>query len=147
MLRSRPPRRRRRSGLLFPGRAFARARRAVSVRRGAWQYGVRAIGRPCGASLVVVALDCVFVVVDELGEDATECVEVSFGEGVDEVVLDSYFVWWPNLFEPGATMASEGDVEAPSVVRVEVPANEPVVFHAIKHAGEAAATERVAQHH
>jgi hypothetical protein len=103
-------------------------------------------GRVFG-SFVVVMLDRVFVDVDELGEDATECVEVSLCEGIDEVVLDAFFVWWPYLFEACSTLASEGDVEPPSVVRVEVPANEPVVFHAIKHAGEAAATERVAQQH
>ena len=92
-------------------------------------------------------VDCVFVDVDQLAEDATECVEVSFGEQIDEVVLDAFFVWWPYLFESCSTVASEGDVETPSVARVEVPANQLVVFHAIEHAGEAAATERVAQHH
>jgi len=92
-------------------------------------------------------LDRVLVEVDELAEDATECVEVSLCEGIDEVVLDAFFVWWPYLFEACSTLASEGDVETSSVVRVEVPVNEPVVFHSIKHAGKTAATERVAQQH
>ena len=73
----------------------------------------------------LVMLDRVLVEVDELGEDATECVEVSLCEGIDEVVLDAFFVWWPYQFEPRSTLASEGDVETPSVVRVEVPANQP----------------------
>ena len=92
-------------------------------------------------------LDRFLIDVDQLAEDATKCVEVSRGEGLDEIVLDAILVWWPYLFEPRSTLPSEGYVETPSVARVEFPANQPVVFHSIKHAGETAATERVPQHH
>jgi len=95
----------------------------------------------------LVVLDGVFIELDQLAEDATKCVEVSFCEGIDEVVLDAILVWRPYLFEPRSTLASEGYVETSSVALVEFPTNEPVAFHSIKHAGEAAATERVPEHH
>src|SRR5512143_3054944 len=84
---------------------------------------------------------------DEPAEDATKCVEVAFREGINEVALDALLVWWPDLFEPRPTLPTEGDVETPPVSPVELPANEPVVLHPIEHSGEAAATERVTQHH
>ena len=92
-------------------------------------------------------LDCRFIYLDEFAEDATKCVEVSFREGINEVVLDALLVWWPYLFEPRSTLLSEGYVETPSICPVEFPANKPAVLHPIKHSSEAAATERVPQHH
>jgi len=98
-------------------------------------------------ALPVFELDPRLVSSDQVAQDPAKFVDVSRRERIDEVVTDSLLVSGPDLFEPATPLRSQGDVETPPVAVVKVSANEPVALHSIEHAGEAAATERVSEHH